>query len=175
MTSRRTLRFTAVLLVLGMASFALTGSAIAKKKKKFDKAAAKEEITTVYETYIQPGAPYETRIEVIEDNENPEVQANLQAALAASGGVATGKTLDITFVNRKLAQVDVGIFLDPAATAGEPIITHEDQYVVFSGGSWVMSLDGYCYLGEQGGTPCSPELLDQAADLLAKAKKGKKL
>ncbi|MSO78008.1 MAG: hypothetical protein EXQ79_00185 [Acidimicrobiia bacterium] len=174
MTSRRTLRVTAALLVLGMASFVFTGTAIAKKKK-FDKAAAKAEITMVYETYIQPGAPFETRIEVIEDNENPEVIANLEAALERSGGVATGKTLSITFVNRKLAQVDVGIYLDPEALDGPPLITHEDQYVVFSGGSWVMSLDGYCYLGEQGGTPCSPELLDQAAELLAKAKKGKKI
>ncbi len=174
MTSRRTLRVTAALLILGMASFAFTGTAIAKKKK-FDKAAAKADITTVYETYIQPGAPFETRIEVIEDNENPEVITNLEAALAKSGGVATGKTLAITFVNRKLAQVDVGIYLDPEALDGDPIITHEDQYVVFSGGSWVMSLDGYCYLGEQGGTPCSEELLDRAAELLAKAKKGKKI
>jgi hypothetical protein len=167
-------RLVVALLVLGVSTFALSGSAIAKKKK-FDKKAAKEEIVTVYETYIQPGAPFETRIAVIEDNENPEVIANLEAALAASGGVATGKTLEVTFVNRKLAQVDVGIFLDPEALDAEPIITHEDQYVVYSGGAWVMSLDGYCYLGEQGGTPCSPELLDRAAELLAKAKKGKKL
>lgn len=174
MTSRRTLRPIAALLVVGVAMLGFTSTAVAKKKK-FDKAAAEEEIVTVYETYIQPGAPFETRIEVIEDNENPEVIANLETALAASGGVATGKTLEVTFVNRKLAQVDVGIFLDPEALDADPIITHEDQYVVFSGGAWVMSLDGYCYLGEQGGTPCSPALLDRAAELLAKAKKGKKI
>ena len=174
MTTRRALRPIAALLVVGVAMLGFTSTAAAKKKK-FDKAAAKEEIVTIYETYIQPGAPFETRIAVIEDNENAEVIANLEAALAASGGVATGKTLEVTFVNRKLAQVDVGIFLDPEALDAEPIITHEDQYVVFSGGSWVMSLDGYCYLGEQGGTPCSPELLDRAAELLAKAKKGKKI
>ena len=173
MRSGRMLRLVAALMVLGVASFAFTGTAIAQKKKKFDKKAAKEEITAIYETFINPANNVEQRITVVEENDNPEVIDILERAFAASGGTARAETLKIKFVNRKLATVDFGIFLSDEMT--EPVIVNEGHFVVLTADGWRMSLDSYCILSETGGNPCSSELLEQAATLLATAKKAKKL
>lgn len=75
-------------------------------------------------------------------------------------------TVDVTFnEDHTAADVTYGIVIgDPPPPDAQPLA--QANTFVLVDGTWMLSLASFCDLMDQGGTPCSEEIVDQSLELL---------